>query len=106
MNKIAKGKAVDSKDPLIDPALSGDAGTPRSDAGKEEDRETTWVQNMRLIEWMRDLIKKRLERGEYDEDDSKNKDPADTEMSGTDEKSATSDQEQLYPVLRHVEEAA
>lgn len=106
MNKIAKGKAADSKDPLIDPALSGEAGTPKSDVGKEEDRETTWVQNMRLIEWMRDLIKKRLERGEYDEDGAKAKESADTEMSGTDDKSAKTDQEQLYPVLRHVEEAA
>jgi hypothetical protein len=105
INKAAKGKAAESKDPLIDPALSGDAGTPKSDAGNKEDGETTWVQNMRLIEWMRDLIKKRLERGEYDED-GKLKESADTEMSGTDEKSEKSDQEQLYPVLRHVEETA
>jgi hypothetical protein len=103
-----KGKEKAAQDSVIDPALSAEAGTPKSDATKEEDRETAWVQNMRLIEWMRDMIKKRLERGEYDEDDAKAAANTDSEMTGTDEKPAAekSDQEQLYPVLRHVEEAA
>lgn len=102
INKAAKGKDR-AQDSVIDPALN-DAGSPKSDATKE-DGETAWVQNMRLIEWMRDLIKKRLERGEYDEDDAKRAADADAEMTGTDDKpSEKSDQEQLYPVLRHVEE--
>lgn len=115
INRAAKGKdKADLKDSVIDPALSSaaDASTPRSDVTKEEDRETAWVQNMRLIEWMRDIIKKRLERGEYDEDNAdassakKEGESADAEMTGTDEKSEKTDQEQLYPVLRHVEETA
>ena len=101
MNKSAKkGKA---KDIAIDPTL--DASTPKSE-GKEEDREQVWVQNMRLIEWMRDLIKKKLERGDYDEDGAKKDDKDDTEMGGTDDKDEKTDHEQLYPVLRHVEETA
>jgi hypothetical protein len=107
INKAAKkGKGkVSPKDSVIDPALSGEATTPKSE-GKEEDREQVWVQNMRLIEWMRDLIKKKLERGDYDEDGAKKAGKEDTEMGGVDEKDDKTDQEQLYPVLRHVEEAA
>ncbi|KPI44356.1 uncharacterized protein AB675_8737 [Cyphellophora attinorum] len=94
-----KGRASSPKDANIDPSLgSAEVGTPKSDATKE-DGETQWVQNMRLIEWMRDIIKKRLERGEYDEDEARAKEPSpDTEMTGT----TKSDHEQLYPVLRHV----
>ena len=104
INKSAKkGKGKYSpKDSVIDPALSGEATTPRSE-GKEEDREQVWVQNMRLIEWMRDLIKKKLERGDYAEEGGKRVAKGDTEMGGTNERT---DQEQLYPVLRHVEETA
>ena len=105
MNKAAKkGKGrVSPKDSVIDPTL--DASTPKSE-GKEEDREQVWVQNMRLIEWMRDLIKKKLERGDYDEDGKKRADKEDTDMGGTEDKEAKDDHEQLYPVLRHVEETA
>ena len=99
-NKISPGTSV------IDPALSSEAGSKDS---KEEDREQVWVQNMRLIEWMRELIKKKLERGDYDEDGAKLKQiKEDTEMGGTEDQKADdkSDQEQLYPVLKHVEETA
>lgn len=104
MNKSAqKGKGRGTpKDSVIDPAL--DASSPKSE-GKEEDREQVWVQNMRLIEWMRDLIKKKLERGDYEEDGSKKADTEDTEMGGTGKEEKT-DHEQLYPVLRHAEETA
>lgn len=102
--KKGKGK-VSPKDSVIDPALSGDASSPKSD--KEEDREQVWVQNMRLIEWMRDMIKKKLERGDYQEKDkAADSEKEDTEMGGTDDKDAKTDHEQLYPVLRHVEETA
>lgn len=111
MNKQAKNKKgkPSPKDSVIDPALSGDAGASKSE-NKEEDREQVWVQNMRLIEWMRDFIKKKLERGDYDEDDAQASDHKsnviDTNMAGTDEDKDKTDQEQLYPVLRHVEESA
>lgn len=109
INRAAKkGKGKTSpKDSVIDPALSGEAGTPKSE-GKEEDREQIWVQNMRLIEWMRDMIKKRLERGDYVEDGTEtNKEEPDTEMTGNEERiKEKTDQEQLYPVLRHVAEDA
>lgn len=63
-----KGKAP-AKDTNIDPALGEAAGTPKSDSA-DKDTETAWVQNMRLIEWMREYIKKRLEGGEYEEDEA------------------------------------
>ncbi len=104
-HKKGKGR-VSPKDSVIDPALSGEAGTPKSES-KEEDREQIWVQNMRLIEWMREIIKKRLESGDYAEGEVTKQEKHDTEMSGTgqDSKDKT-DQEQLYPVLKHVAEDA
>jgi len=110
INKQAKGKGKASpQESVIDPALSADASTPKSDS-KEADQEQVWVQNMRLIEWMREFIKKRLERGDFggsegNEIDLKEEGNVDTDMSGTDDHKDKSDQEQLYPVLRHVEES-
>lgn len=110
INKQAKGKGKASpEESVIDPALSADASTPKSDS-KEADHEQVWVQNMRLIEWMREFIKKRLERGDFgdidgNETDAKDDGNVDTDMSGTDDHKDKSDQEQLYPVLRHVEES-
>ena len=109
LNKQAKGKKKPSpKDSVIDPALSGDAGTPGSTkssgemAKDEADRESAWVQNMRLIEWMRDLIKKKLETGQYEGGEHDQKVEGDSSMGGTDEEHKK-DQEQLYPVLQAVE---
>jgi len=109
VTKQAKGKKkVSPQDSVIDPALSGEAATPKSES-KEADHEQVWVQNMRLIEWMRDFIKKRLERGEYEDDGQDGpakREGVDTNMSGSDQDKVKTDQEQLYPVLRHVEESA
>ena len=65
-----KGKALP-----IDPALSGDgkmaAESPKGEMSQEElERQQAWVNNMRLIEWMRDYVKKRLENGEFEEEGS------------------------------------
>lgn len=111
INKAAKGKKKASpKESVIDPALSGEASTPKSEDKAEQDREQIWVQNMRLIEWMRDFIKKRLERGDFDSEEGKaevkEEGPADTEMTGVEEDSVKkdSDADALYPVLQHVNE--
>ncbi|RMD39502.1 hypothetical protein DV735_g5624, partial [Chaetothyriales sp. CBS 134920] len=99
-NKKGKGKAP-PKDSVIDPALSGVSDTARSE-GKEEDREQIWVQNMRLIEWMREIIKKKLDTGDYERDEDEKAVKEDTEMTGTVDVKEKTDQEQLYPVLKHV----
>jgi hypothetical protein len=117
INKEAKGKKRDSPGTsVIDPALSTDAGTPR-ESKDSPDQTEMWVQNMRLVEWMREFIKKKLESGDFEggnasqdaeAGEKKLDDHADTEMGGTDDKHeapATTDEEQLYPVLRHVEES-
>lgn len=111
MNKQAKGKKKASpQDSVIDPALAGgEAETPKSDS-KDPDQEQVWVQNMRLIEWMREFIKKKLQSGEFEGVDAKRssspKGEVDTDMTGTDDHKEKSEEEQLYPVLRHVEETA
>merc|ERR1711939_543228 len=112
MNKQAKGKkkAGSPEDSVIDPALfAAEVGTPKSDSKDPEPGEV-WVQNMRLIEWMRDLIKKRLDTEQFDDDDKtvtpKAEGGLDHEMTGTDDPKHRSEEEQLYPVLRHVEESA
>ncbi|KAJ9499225.1 hypothetical protein LTR99_005319 [Exophiala xenobiotica] len=119
MNKQAskgKGKkeAGSPGDSLIDPALSAasEVGTPKSEGSKDPEPGEVWVQNMRLIEWMRDLIKKRLDTEQFDDDDHKSaitpkaEGGLDHEMTGTDDhKLDRSEEEQLYPVLRHVEES-
>jgi len=110
INKKTKGKKKASpQDSVIDPALSGDAGTPKSDS-KDPDHEQVWVQNMRLIEWLRDYVKKRLSNGEFEEENKAGSPQAktalDTDMTGLDENKDKSEEEHLYPVLRHVEESA
>lgn len=110
MNKSSKGKKKASQDIVIDPALSADADTPKSDS-KDPDQEQVWVQNMRLIEWMREFIKKRLQSGDFEDENAKEASPqqggeVDTDMSGTHDAKEKSEEEQLYPVLRHVEETA
>lgn len=110
MNKKAatKGKKKGSPaESAIDPALSGE-GTPgnKGEISKEEaDRQTSWVENMRLIEWMREMIKKKLETAKFDENGEEIKgDNEDVEMGGTDEETKQ-DEERLYPVLEAVKAA-
>lgn len=110
LNKKAatKGKKKGSPaDSAIDPALSGE-GTPGSkgEMSKEEaDRQTNWVENMRLIEWMREMIKKKLETAKFDVNGVEVKPGTeDVEMGGTDEETKQ-DEERLYPVLEAVKAA-
>jgi hypothetical protein len=113
INKDSKSSKRDSPgNSVIDPALDT-AGTPR-DSKDSPDQTEMWVQNMRLIEWMREFIKKKLESSDFEsstpkpsnDDDKKVEESADTVMGGTeDSKEKNADAEQLYPVLRHVEES-
>ncbi|RJE17184.1 hypothetical protein PHISCL_10479 [Aspergillus sclerotialis] len=95
-NKESKGKKKASpQDSVIDPALASAEGaeTPRSGESKDApDQTEMWVQNMRLIEWMREFIKKKLQSGDYEDGAGPAKDSAkdsgehrDAEMTGTDE---------------------
>lgn len=87
----------------IDPALSG-VGSPsavseggESAAESAKDRaEEAWIENIRVIESLREIIKERLRRKEYDEESE------DTDMSGTGEVKSSPERssESLYPVLR------
>lgn len=87
----------------IDPALSG-VGSPSAtseggDSAAESARdraEEAWIENIRVIESLREIIKERLRRKEYDEDSE------DTDMSGTAEVKSSPERssESLYPVLR------
>jgi len=83
----------------IDPALSGisSPGAQSEGGDSAKDRaEEAWIENIRVIEALRELIKERLRRKEYDEENE------DTDMSGTAEARSSPERssESLYPVLR------
>lgn len=88
----------------IDPALSG-VSSPRalseggdSSADSAKDRaEELWIENIRVIEALRELIRDRLKRGEYETSENE-----DTDMSGTGltKPAPERSSESLYPVLR------
>jgi hypothetical protein len=112
-SKAEGKKRASPNDSVIDPALAEGASTPRPESKDSPDQEQVWVQNMRLIEWMRDWIKRRIQNIDSDEtstsegkEDVKRlqEEHRDTEMTGTDETSKEA--EELYPVLKHVEESA
>ena len=113
-DSAAKGKKRGSPgDSVIDPALAtAEATTPRPDSKDSPDQTEMWVQNMRLIEWMREFIKKKLQSGDFDDAQGDANSPTkkdvddhtDSEMTGTDDTKEKTEAEQLYPVLRHVAE--
>lgn len=112
INEKTKGKDKDSpKADVIDPALS----ITDDKTEKPEEAEESWLQNLRLIEWMREFIRKQLEQEQADEEAQKKEDTQmvdaeDSVMTGTpmddDSEERKKDEEQLYPVLRHVEQDA
>ncbi|TVY52035.1 pH-response transcription factor pacC [Lachnellula cervina] len=87
----------------IDPALSGiSSPSAQSESGDSaKDRaEEAWIENIRVIEALRELIKERLRRKQYYEEGSE-----DMDMSGTGDKlSPERSSESLYPVLRSDDE--
>ena len=98
--KKAKGKAS-PKSSVIDPALGGEATkTPTVGEMSKEDveRERDWVQNMRLIEWLREYVKKRLENGEYEDSEEQAEGGDDVDMAEAEEAKKAS--ENLYPNLK------
>jgi hypothetical protein len=101
-----KQKKASAQQMVIDPALGGETSkTPTSErsgeVSKEEaERQSMWVENMRLIEWMREFVKKRLENGEFEDENGNQTGEMDTEMGETDENKK---HEGLYPVLKAVE---
>lgn len=105
----AKQKKASAQQIVIDPALGGETSkTPISERSgelskDEAERQSMWVENMRLIEWMREFVKKRLENGEYEEENGNQTGEMDTEMGESDENKK---HEGLYPVLKAVEGGA
>ena len=109
---------------VIDPALSG-MGSEQSAAAvaaaslkspasmisggemteRDAEKERAWVDNMRLIEWMRDYVKKRLEEGDFDHDVTVSEEQGqvkDVEMGDGEEESNKNGKEGLYPSLKGV----
>lgn len=101
-----KQKKISAQQMVIDPALGGETSkTPTSERGgemskEETERQSIWVENMRLIEWMREFVKKRLENGEFEEDNGNQIGVVDTEMGEADENKK---HEGLYPIIKAVE---
>lgn len=98
---------------MIDPSMrspsakSEDAaeGTP----SREESQQEQWVENIRMIEALRELVKNRLEAGEFESEeasaDNAGEASKDVEMGHDDVKTEQDkDAESLYPVLRAIQE--
>lgn len=100
---------------MIDPAMcspagrsdSGDAATPHSDEADNQQRQ--WIENVRMIELLRELVKYKLEHGEFEEGNGgdarqgADKD-ADIKMDESEKSESERIAESLYPVLRAVRE--
>jgi len=94
VNKIQ----FESPSAAIDPALWS-PGQASDGSGEASDKQQeSWVENIRMIEQLRQYIKEKLERGEFDADD-------DEEMGGRmpTKTENEKDAESLYPVLRAVQ---
>lgn len=104
-----KGKQRDSPNAgVIDPALGGEAATPKADDADQKQED--WLEALRLIEWMREFIRKQVET--VTEEEAKNEDVKTEHVdaimgeASDDSEQRKKDEEQLYPVLRHVEQDA
>ena len=99
----------------IDPALAGSAGssdtrgslTPPATrtSSTSAEAEENWVENMRLLETLRALVRGRLERGEWDDDDTVENTSAhdnDHVMIKSEDIAGMELSKSLYPVLKEV----
>jgi len=70
----------------VDPALRGtpDANTPTRSEGSEDRAQESWVENVRVIETLRNWIKERLSQGEFERDGDSTPEPADHQRSTSD----------------------
>ncbi len=86
---------------LKSPASNGSGGEVTE---RDVEQERNWVDNMRLIEWMRKYVKGRLEEGDFDEDEQHNKDVVMGESQGEGEgeggKGDGNGKDDLYPSLK------
>lgn len=91
----------------IDPALSGVTSPgERSESGDSaRDRaEEAWIENIRVIEALRNMVQERLKSGKYEEDDSADTTMDDAAVSGSGSRTPEAkveEEKSLYPTLRH-----
>ena len=86
----------------IDPALAGNTSPSTESSGSETppangEADEMWVENMRLLEWLRAFVRGRIERGEWEEEETKEE-----EGTGEGSRVGMGESEGLYPVLREV----
>jgi len=112
---LASSGAINSKETsasVIDPALSNlsSPGQSDSDESARDRADEIWVENMRVIEALKNLIHDRLENHLYEPDvETANENATkgdDTEMAMDGSKERADDQESLYPRLRAALEAS
>ncbi|KAL1639283.1 hypothetical protein SLS58_008125 [Diplodia intermedia] len=102
--------AIQSPPPL-DPSLrspgeqSEAASEHQSEHGGSEQDNEAWVQNMRMIEELRAFIKVKLERGEYDDEQSAGVKQESAEDRGSAGAGMSEEERSLYPVLRAVQDS-
>lgn len=110
-------RGAEERDRSATPKAAGDSTSPSANSPSEEsegsgDAETydDWLQHMRVIEFLRNGIRNRLERRDYEDDDTSRIDPmvldSDRRNSSNDAnrpvESRPSPPQPLYPVLPRI----
>lgn len=88
---------------VIDPNLSEFSSPADSEAEKAQE---TWVENIRVIEALRNFIAEKLEKGDYENEkggDDERKGVTGEQKTGAEKVREMTDAESLYPVLKAVE---
>jgi len=83
--------------PKVDPALSARSSsqTPTEQGQPQDQQHSSWIENIRTIERLRQYIKDKLEHHDYVDDD---------DQAIKAESRVNEDAENLYPVLQHIQE--
>ncbi|KAF2091541.1 hypothetical protein K490DRAFT_32951 [Saccharata proteae CBS 121410] len=114
LGKDVKKLALNSPTPL-DPSLrspddQSENSTEHAASESASDREQAdrdneaWVQNMRMIEDIRNFIKMKLERGEFEDDENEVKAEGHDERRESAGPPMSEEERSLYPVLRAVQD--
>lgn len=97
---------------LIDPALNGLSSPTEPEETAQDKREEQWIQNVRVLEKLKEYIKERIARGEFENEneneemkDVGHEDEEKVKVKDEDMKEKN-EEESLYPVLKGIEAAS
>lgn len=129
LTELAKQATAEAPDVDVSPPtpraeprspITASGNTPGHESDASDEHQEAWVQNMRLIEALREFVRIRLERGEFEDAEPAEKQQQeegqqveapeqeqskDVEMQDRDD-GDDRDRDSLYPILRAVQEAS